>query len=31
VAELDADGLIPAERVKRSLNILTQTVMPAFK
>lgn len=31
VAELDAGGLIPAERVKRSLRILTQEVMPAFK
>lgn len=31
VAELDAGGLIPAERVKRSLAILTQKVMPAFK
>ena len=31
VAELDAGGLIPAERVKRSLSILTQQVMPAFK
>ncbi len=31
VAELDAGGLIPAERVKRSLRILTHEVMPAFK
>jgi alkanesulfonate monooxygenase SsuD/methylene tetrahydromethanopterin reductase-like flavin-dependent oxidoreductase (luciferase family) len=31
VAELDAGGLIPAERVKRSLHILTHDVMPAFK
>jgi hypothetical protein len=31
VAELDAGGLIPAERVKRSLSILTRQVMPAFK
>jgi alkanesulfonate monooxygenase SsuD/methylene tetrahydromethanopterin reductase-like flavin-dependent oxidoreductase (luciferase family) len=31
VAELDAGGLIPAERVKRSLHILTHEVMPAFK
>ena len=31
VAELDAGGLIPAERVKRSLAILTREVMPAFK
>jgi alkanesulfonate monooxygenase SsuD/methylene tetrahydromethanopterin reductase-like flavin-dependent oxidoreductase (luciferase family) len=31
VAELDAGGLIPAERVKKSLAILTQQVMPAFK
>ena len=31
VAELDAGGLIPAERVKESLAILTQKVMPAFK
>jgi hypothetical protein len=31
VAELDAGGFIPAERVKRSLSILTQQVMPAFK
>jgi hypothetical protein len=31
VAELDAGGLIPAERVKQSLSILTQQVMPAFK
>src|SRR5882672_5235739 len=31
VAELDAGGLIPAERVKTSLAILTREVMPAFK
>jgi alkanesulfonate monooxygenase SsuD/methylene tetrahydromethanopterin reductase-like flavin-dependent oxidoreductase (luciferase family) len=31
VAELDAGGLIPAERVQRSLRLLTQKVMPAFK
>src|SRR4029077_2380839 len=31
VAELDSGGLISAERVKRSLAILTQQVMPAFK
>ena len=31
VAELDAGGLILAERVKRSLKILTHEVMPAFK
>jgi hypothetical protein len=31
VAELDAGGLIPADRVKKSLAILTQQVMPAFK
>ena len=31
VAELDAGGLIPAERVKKSLSILTREVMPAFK
>jgi hypothetical protein len=31
VAELDSGGLISAERVKRSLSILTQQVMPAFK
>jgi alkanesulfonate monooxygenase SsuD/methylene tetrahydromethanopterin reductase-like flavin-dependent oxidoreductase (luciferase family) len=31
VAELNAGGLIPAEQVKRSLAILTQQVMPAFK
>jgi len=31
VAELDAGGLIPAERVKRSLHILTHDVMPVFK
>jgi alkanesulfonate monooxygenase SsuD/methylene tetrahydromethanopterin reductase-like flavin-dependent oxidoreductase (luciferase family) len=31
VAELDAGGQIPPERVKRSLHILTHEVMPAFK
>jgi alkanesulfonate monooxygenase SsuD/methylene tetrahydromethanopterin reductase-like flavin-dependent oxidoreductase (luciferase family) len=31
MAELDAGGLIPAERVKRSLHILTHEVIPAFK
>jgi hypothetical protein len=31
VAELDSGGLIPPERVKRSLHILTHEVMPAFK
>jgi alkanesulfonate monooxygenase SsuD/methylene tetrahydromethanopterin reductase-like flavin-dependent oxidoreductase (luciferase family) len=31
VAELNAGGLISAERVTRSLAILTQQVMPAFK
>jgi hypothetical protein len=31
VAELDAGGLIPAARVKKSLSILTRHVMPAFK
>ena len=31
VAELNAGGLIPAEQAKRSLAILTQQVMPAFK
>src|SRR5262249_5000186 len=31
VAELDAGGLIPAERRKKSLSILTREVMPAFK
>jgi alkanesulfonate monooxygenase SsuD/methylene tetrahydromethanopterin reductase-like flavin-dependent oxidoreductase (luciferase family) len=31
VAELDSGGQIPAERVQRSLHILTQEVMPAFK
>ena len=31
VAELDAGGLVPAERVKKSLAILTREVMPAFK
>ena len=31
VAELNAGGQIAAERVKRSLHILTHQVMPAFK
>jgi alkanesulfonate monooxygenase SsuD/methylene tetrahydromethanopterin reductase-like flavin-dependent oxidoreductase (luciferase family) len=31
VAELDAGGQIPPQRVKRSLHILTHEVMPAFK
>lgn len=31
VAELDAGGLIPAERVQRSLRLLTHEVMPAFR
>jgi alkanesulfonate monooxygenase SsuD/methylene tetrahydromethanopterin reductase-like flavin-dependent oxidoreductase (luciferase family) len=31
VAELDAGGQIPAERVQRSLRLLTHEVMPAFK
>jgi alkanesulfonate monooxygenase SsuD/methylene tetrahydromethanopterin reductase-like flavin-dependent oxidoreductase (luciferase family) len=31
VAELNSGGLIPHEQVKRSLAILTQQVMPAFK
>jgi alkanesulfonate monooxygenase SsuD/methylene tetrahydromethanopterin reductase-like flavin-dependent oxidoreductase (luciferase family) len=31
VAELNPGGLIPAERVKRSLHVLTHQVMPAFK
>jgi alkanesulfonate monooxygenase SsuD/methylene tetrahydromethanopterin reductase-like flavin-dependent oxidoreductase (luciferase family) len=31
VAELDAGGLIPPERVQRSLRLLTHEVMPAFK
>jgi len=31
VAELNSGGLIPSEQVKRSLSILTQQVMPAFK
>ncbi|MQF96258.1 MAG: LLM class flavin-dependent oxidoreductase [SAR202 cluster bacterium] len=31
VAELNAGGLIPEERVLRSLRILTDKVMPAFK
>jgi hypothetical protein len=31
VAELDAGGQIPAERVQRSLRLLTHEVMPVFK
>jgi hypothetical protein len=31
VAELNAGGLIPEEAVARSLRIITQQVMPAFK
>ena len=31
VAELNAGGLIPEEAVTRSLHIMTQQVMPAFK
>ena len=31
VAELNAGGLIPADRVLKSLKILTHKVMPAFK
>ena len=31
VAELNAGGLIPEERVLRSLRIMTEKVMPAFK
>ena len=31
VAELNPGGLIPEERVLRSLEIVTETVMPAFK
>jgi hypothetical protein len=31
VAELNPGGLIPEERVLRSLRILTEKVMPAFK
>jgi len=31
VAELNPGGLIPEERVLRSLNIVTEKVMPAFK
>jgi alkanesulfonate monooxygenase SsuD/methylene tetrahydromethanopterin reductase-like flavin-dependent oxidoreductase (luciferase family) len=31
VAELDAGGLIPVERVQRSLRLLTHEVMPAFQ
>ena len=30
VAELNAGGLIPLERVKRTLHVLTHEVMPAF-
>ena len=30
VCELDSGGQIPPERVKRSLQILTHEVMPAF-
>lgn len=31
VAELNAGGLIPADRVRQSLKVLTHQVMPAFK
>ena len=31
VAELNAGGLIPEDRVLRSLRIMTEKVMPAFK
>jgi hypothetical protein len=31
VAELNSGGQIPPERVKRSLQLLTHEVMPAFK
>ena len=31
VAELNAGGLIPEERVLRSLRVITEKVMPAFK
>ena len=31
VCELDSGGQIPPEQVKRSLQILTHEVMPAFK
>ena len=31
VAELNGGGLIPAERVMRTLRILTHDVMPALK
>jgi len=31
LCELDSGGQIPPERVKRSLQILTHEVMPAFK
>lgn len=31
VAEMNPGGLIPAEKVRQSLNILTHEVMPAFK
>jgi hypothetical protein len=30
VAELNAGGLIPLDRVKRTLHVLTHEVMPAF-
>ena len=31
VAELNAGGLIPEERVLRSLRIITEKIMPVFK
>ena len=31
VAELNAGGLIPEDRVARSLRVLTEQVMPAFR
>ena len=31
VAELNAGGLIPEEAVTRSVRIITEQVMPAFK
>ena len=31
VAELNPGGLIPEERVLRSLRIVTEKVMPSFK
>jgi hypothetical protein len=31
VAEMNPGGLIPAERERQSLRILTHQVMPAFK